>query len=235
VRYLFCPGGAFPAGFRFGADTGGGAGADAEAGGAGAGGGNEAGDSCSEPLKFDDRRVGTGARAVVRGIATGLEARTGERSASAGALGEGVVVLGEGVVVLGEDGGVVLLGGSCARVAARWPPRTPDEAENTPAKTRIVNAAAATTAAPMTPAPTTKAPRIAARLSLCRDAGSSALDCRRPSAYPAEACPSAPPRGSAKGSVRTKKSSSRGVTFQSFEPPSHRRPPTPARRSDPRT
>ena len=35
MHYLFCPGGAFPAGFRFGADTGGGAGA-----GAGAGGGN---------------------------------------------------------------------------------------------------------------------------------------------------------------------------------------------------
>jgi hypothetical protein len=129
--------------------------------------------------------------------------------------GGSMASLGEdgGVVVLGEDGGVVVLGGCCATVAARRPPPTPDETVNRPANTRIVNAAAATTAVPMRPAPMTKALRIAARLLLCCDARSSALDCRRPSAYPAEACSSPSPRGSAKGSVRARKSSSRRVTI----------------------
>jgi hypothetical protein len=71
---------------------------------------------------------------------------------------------GGGAVVLG--GGVVVLGGCWTRVTGRWPLPTPDETVNRPANTRIVNAAAATTAAPMRPAPTTKALLIAARVSL---------------------------------------------------------------------
>jgi hypothetical protein len=62
VHYLFSPGGAFPAGFRFGADTGGGAGAVAEAVGVDSGGG-----------------AGGCAPAVVRGVATRLEDGRGER------------------------------------------------------------------------------------------------------------------------------------------------------------
>jgi len=86
---------------------------------------------------------------------------------------------------LGEAGAVVV-GGCCTRVTGRLPPPTPDETVNRPAKTRTVNAAAATTAAPMTPAPTTKALRVAVRLSSRRDARRSALVLRRPAAYPDE-------------------------------------------------
>src|SRR4029453_17812220 len=104
-------------------------------------------------------------------------------------LCEGASVASLGEASLGEDAGVVVLGGCCTRVTARLPPLTPDETVNTPANTRTVNAAATTTAAPMTTAPTTKALLIPTRLSLCRDAPCSALDCRRPSAYPPSRAP----------------------------------------------
>jgi hypothetical protein len=85
-------------------------------------------------------------------------------------LGEtgAVVSLCEGgsVASLGEDAGVVVLGGCCTRVTGRSPLPSPDETGNRPANTRIVNAAAATTAAPVRPAPTTKAVLIATRVSL---------------------------------------------------------------------
>jgi hypothetical protein len=120
--------------------------------GAGAplGGGDEADDSCSEPLEFDHDRPGTCALAVVRGIATGLEGHRSESPVSA-AVPDG----GSPVVVLGEDGGVVVLDGCCSRVSPRWPRPTPGETAKRPANTRTANAAAATTAAPMMPAPTT--------------------------------------------------------------------------------
>ena len=122
------------------------------------GGGDEVEDSCSEPLEFDGGRVGTCARAVVRGVATRLEDGKGERPLGAAVLGEtgAVVSLCEGGsgASLGEGAGVVVLGGCCTRVAALWPPPIPDETVNRPANTRTVNAAATTTAAPMTPAPT---------------------------------------------------------------------------------
>jgi len=231
--YLLRPGGACPALFVSGADVVGVAGA-----GASLGGGDEAEDSCSELLEFDGGRAGTCAPAAVRGFATRFEEGRGECPVEAAVLGEtgAVVSLGEGgsVASLGEDGGVVVLGGCCTRVTAPRPEPTPDETVNRPANTIIVNPAAATTAAPMRPVPTTKALLIAARLLLCRDTRSSALDRRRPSAYPAEAC-SSRPRGSAKGSVRAKKSSSRRVTIPILRATVSSPSPTPARRSDPRT
>jgi hypothetical protein len=102
-------------------------------------------------------------------------------------------------------------GGCCSRVTGRSPPPTPDV--NRPANTRTVNVAAAMTAAPMTTAPTTKALRITLRVSSCRDARRSALVLRRPSAYADELWFRPPQRGSANGSVRARKSSSRWVTF----------------------
>jgi hypothetical protein len=132
-------------------------------GGAGVGAplgrGDEAEDSCSEPLEFDDGGAGTCALAVVSGIATGLEGGRGERPVSGAVPGGGgsVVVVGEdgGVVVGGEDGGVVVLDGCRSRVCARWPLPTPGETAIRPANTRTTTVAAATTAAPMMPAPTT--------------------------------------------------------------------------------
>ena len=74
--YLLRPGGACPAGFVSGADVVGVAGA-----GASLGGGDEAEDSCSEPLEFDGGRAGTCAPGVVRGFATRLEDGRDERPA----------------------------------------------------------------------------------------------------------------------------------------------------------
>ena len=80
-------------------------------------GGDEAEDSCSEPLEFDDGRAGTCALAVVPGIATGLGGGRGESSVSAAVPGGG-----SPVVVLGEDGGVVVLDGCCSRAQRRAGP-----------------------------------------------------------------------------------------------------------------
>ena len=71
--YLLRPGGACPAVFVSGAEVVGVAGA-----GASLGGGDEAEDSCSEPLEFDGGRAGTCARRG-RGVATRLEDGRGER------------------------------------------------------------------------------------------------------------------------------------------------------------
>jgi hypothetical protein len=124
-------------------------------------------DGCVEALEFDDDRPGTCAPVVAAGTATPLEDDGDKRPVCA------VVPGGNGAVVSpGKSGSVALVGagggvaaGWCARVTVRWLPLTPDETVTSPANTRIVNPAAATTAAPMTPAPTTKALRISVRLS----------------------------------------------------------------------
>ena len=152
--YLLRPGGACPAGFVFGADVIGVAGA-----GAPLGGGNEADESCSAPVEFDeavvlgvcvaDGRGGIRARALVPRLATGPKGQRAGGSIS-------VVVLGEGeVVVLGEDPGVVVPDDCRSSVSVRWPVPAPGQLGNTPAKTRTATAAAATTAAPITRAAAT--------------------------------------------------------------------------------
>jgi hypothetical protein len=126
------------------------------------GGGDEAEDSCPEPLEFDDGRAGTCALAVVSRVVTGLDGRAREPPVCAAAPREGcaVVALGGGgsVIVLGgAGGGGVVLDGCCTRVSARWGPLIPGETAIAPANTRTASAAAATTAAPMTTTPKTKA------------------------------------------------------------------------------
>jgi len=138
--------------------------------GAGAplGGGNEADESCSAPVEFDeavvlgvcvaDGRGGIRARALVPRLATGPKGQRAGGSISVVVLGEGeVVVLGEdpGVVVLGEDPGVVVPDDCRSSVSVRWPVLAPGQLGNTPAKTRTATAAAATTAAPITRAAAT--------------------------------------------------------------------------------
>lgn len=153
--------------------------------GAPLGGGDEADDSCCEPLEFDGS-----AETCVPGVACGIAARLedciGEPRVCAAALGESAPVVSPGesgtVVVLGAGGSGVLTG-CCTRVFMRWPRPTPGETVNRPANTRTASTAATTTAAPTTPATTTIALRgIASRFSLSRDALRSALVRRRPSA-----------------------------------------------------
>jgi hypothetical protein len=147
VRYLLRPGGACPAGFVFGVIGVAGAGAPL-------GGSNEAADSCSAPVEFDEAVVlracvadgcaGVRARAVVPRIAPGSEGGSAGGSISVVVLGEG------GVAVLGTDPGVVVPDDCRSSVPVRWPVLAPGQLGNTPAKTRTATAAAATTAAPIT-------------------------------------------------------------------------------------
>ena len=67
VCYPLRPGGVWPAGFVFGVGVNGEAGASASLGG-----GDEAEDSCANPLDPDDDSAGTCALAVARGSATRL-------------------------------------------------------------------------------------------------------------------------------------------------------------------
>ena len=124
---------------------------------------DEAEDGCVEPLEFDDDRPETCAPVVAPGTATPLERDGGKRPVCAVVPGGNGAVVSPGksgsVASLGAGGGVVA-GGWFARVTVRWLPLTPDETVTSPANTRIVNAAAATTAAPMAPAPTTTALRV---------------------------------------------------------------------------
>jgi hypothetical protein len=175
--------------------------------------------------------LGEGGGVVVAGEDGGVVVAGDDGGVVAGEDG-GVVAGEDGGVVAGEDGGVVA-GGCCARVTGRLPPPTPDEKVNRPANTRTVNVAAAITAAPMTPAPTTKALCIVVRLSSRRDARRSALVRRRPSAYPDEPRFRLLPRGSASGSVRARKSSSRWVTFPVLRATASSPCPPFARRLDP--
>jgi hypothetical protein len=125
-------------------------------------------DGCVEALEFDDDRPGTCAPVLAPGTATPLEDDGDKRPVCAVVLGRTGAVVSPGksgsVALVGAGEGVVV-GGWCARVTVRWLPLTPDETVTSPANTRIVNAAAATTAAPMTPAPTTKALCTSVRLS----------------------------------------------------------------------
>jgi len=146
VRYLLRPGGACPAGFVFGVIGVAGAGAPL-------GGSNEAADSCSAPVEFDEaivlRACVADGRAVVPRIAPGSGGGNAGGSISVVVLGEG------GVAVLGTDPGVVVPDDCRSSVSVRWPVRAPGQLGNTPVKTRTATAAATTTAAPITRAAAT--------------------------------------------------------------------------------